>query len=280
MEDKEQALTYVPFMNEGFGSIFQYILTYYFFCKDSNKKFEYTPIKGFQHSVHNNMGQEEWDKLLNKFITDYFIPDLTLSSSNQTQPSYVKKDFLDFLLRNNPGIMEPFKKYFRCRNTLNIKNYFNKDVINVGIHVRVFSSTDFCDLDRRELYQKESQIDKYYQCCLKEIINLFPERKIDIHVYSQHTSFDHWNHIRTDNVNIITHFGNDLISDIYHMINCDIFVASKSSLSAMVNYYREGITIIRKGFWHTLINCVYTDMDCSFSDEEKKKIVNSVENRM
>ena len=59
------------------------------------------------------------------------------------------------------------------------------------------------------------------------------------------------------------------------MILSDIFIMSKSSLSAIVNYYRKGISIIREKFHHKLrINTIYNSSDGNFNEEQEKQISN------
>lgn len=272
-------LTNFSFNNEGIGSIFQYILSLYLYCQTYNKKFVYTPIKEFEHFKHNNTDQQTWDKLINKFITNYLIPDRNTVDNSKKIEFKIDKSFLDNILYSNPDILLPLKKYFKSDNTLNISNYFDNDVINICIHVRVYSSTDSDPSTCREYYQKDTLIDKYYQSCLLNIIKLFPDKKLDIHIYSQNTKFDHWNYIKSNNINIITHNGNDLLSDIYHMINSNIFIASKSSLSALVNYYTDAITISRTGFWHTLVNTIYHDINGYFTPEQEKILINYIRDK-
>ena len=68
-------VTYVITIKEGIGSILQYILSCYFFCKINNLKFVYTPIKNIEHmSWDGYTSQEEWDNMWNNYIINVFLP--------------------------------------------------------------------------------------------------------------------------------------------------------------------------------------------------------------
>ena len=59
------------------------------------------------------------------------------------------------------------------------------------------------------------------------------------------------------------------------MILSDIFIMSKSSLSAIVNYYRNSISIIREKFHHKLrLNTMYNTIDGNFTNEQYIYILN------
>lgn len=63
------------------------------------------------------------------------------------------------------------------------------------------------------------------------------------------------------------------------MCNADIFIASKSSLSVLINYYSKGLTISRKKFWHTLTNVIYHGLDGTFNNRQSERIYSWVNDK-
>jgi hypothetical protein len=270
-----QYITNESVSHEGIGSLFQYVLDAYLVAYVGRRQFAYTPISNFEHSFHDKKINSDWAHQLNIYITQFLLPQPSVISEISEPVTILKrsKKFLDEIIIKQPDVFQHLQENFHNQS---INLYFEENVINIATHIRVFSSTD-SDLNPiRQYYSKGNFVDQYYYSCLKNLISVIHNKRINIHIYSQSTTFDHYDDLTSDMVSITIHQGDDLISDINHMIKSDIFVSASSSLSAIVNYYRKGLTISKKGFWHSLLNVIYQDIDGSFTSEQESKILNSI----
>ena len=289
---------------EGFGSKLQYILSCYLFCIKYNLKFVYTDIKNFEHMTWNNLDSNyEWDLLLNNYIKDNFLLkdgyieykniDKNINIISNSYNIYEKqnnlyiytdqflgKSYLDNNIHEYEYIFLKISSNYLL-NTKNIHTYFKPNTINISLHIRRFTNTDTDNVDIRELYIKNNKFDLYYYNCIISLKNILKDKDKEFHIYTQlnesedNTIFDHYYKLCDDNTRIILHKGDDLINDIHHMILSDIFILSKSSLSAIVNYCRNGINIIRENFYHKLrLNTIYNSLEGNFNDEQEKYILN------
>jgi hypothetical protein len=293
---------------EGIGSLFQYILSCYFISKIHNLKFVYTPINNIEHMIWDGYdSQEKWDEMWNNYIVTVFLPkdDVILINNlnkdikiinnsldfNKYENTlfvldtfYIGKSYLDNNLNIHTNIME--KLIINYINNNNIISYYDKNKINIGVHIRRYTQTD-CDPGApRELYLKGGETDLYFYSLILKLLELLKSknRKIEVHIYSQISKneendiFDHYFNFQNENVKIILHKGDNTVSDLYHMINSDILLLSKSSFSAIANYYSKGICIIKNSFWHTLKNnTIYIDSsNIKFNNQQEKYILNNI----
>ena len=251
---------------EGFGSRFESILSCYLLSKLKGLKFVYTNIKNFEHmSWGNYLSQESWDELVNMYISNVFLPrndvllyeelpgntnkvhlpttDFNFNNYNNTlflsgNVPEIKK-YLNEEINNNLDIIEELKtNYFK---NINIQTYYDKNKINIALHIRRFTKTDCCNSRTRELYEKGNSYDLYYYnmiCTIKEIIKNIP---LEFHIFTQIDSddidfFKHYLDLEDEYSKIIIHTGNDLFSDMHHMITADILIMAISSFSIIANY--------------------------------------------
>jgi hypothetical protein len=300
-------ITYSLSQPEGIGSLLQYILSCYFLSKIMNIKFVYTPIKNIEHmSWCNYLSQSEWDDLWNNYITNYFLPkddivlidDLNEKNMNTVKntldfqnyqntlfildANYIGKRYLDKYLNSNKHIIQNISSnYFN--NTSHIYSYFKQNRINIAVHIRKYTKTDCDPSSFREYYAKNGESDLYFYSLISNLIKLFENRNIDIHIYTQlspdedSTMFDHYFNLKNDYTEIFLHKGNDTLSDIHHMIISDILILSKSSFSAIANYYTKGISIIKNSFWHTLKDpTLFVESNGNLNDKQKEYILNNI----
>ena len=166
----------------------------------------------------------------------------------------------------------------------NIENYYDKTKINISVHIRRYTITDCDPCSSRELYIKNGDTDCYFYSLMSNLIELLKckEKQIVFHIFTQisneedNTIFNHYFNLKNDNVEIFLHKGNDTLSDIHHMIISDILLLSKSSFSAIANYYTKGISIIRNNFCHTLKNpLISVDSNGNFNDSQRKYILDN-----
>ena len=289
---------------EGFGSKLQFILSCYLFCIKNNLQFVYTDIKNFEHMSWNDLeSQDNWDLLLNNYIKDSFLlKDIYIEYKNlpkdiniirnsyniyerqnnlyEYTDEFIGKTHLDNNIHEYEYIFGKLSVNY-LESTKSNPTYFKKDIINIALHIRRLTNTDVCNADIRELYIKGNKFDLYYCNCITNLKNILKDRNKEFHIYTQlndsedNTIFDHYYKLQDGNTKIIIHKGGNLLNDIHHMILSDIFIMSKSSLSAIVNYYRKGISIIREKFHHKLrINTIYNSSDGNFNEEQEKQISN------
>lgn len=287
---------------EGFGSLFQYILSCYFLCKKNNWSFVYIDIQNIEHmSWDGYTSQEDWDKMWNEQIINVFLPrndvikysELPENTKVVINPEYfdndnentlfifhdrvLTKNILDTELNNFPEVLSNLNTNYTEKSTVISK--YKPNIINISFHIRRYSKTDCCDDISRELYQKGNQFDVYYQNMIKNLKTILIGKNIEFHLFTQLSDedpqdiFDHYFEFEEQNVKVTLHKGNDTISDIYHMIMSDIFIMSKSSLSSIVNYYTTAICIIRKNFQHvSKIGTIYNDVDGNLTENDTEII--------
>jgi hypothetical protein len=263
-------LTCIITKPEGFGSVFQYILSYYLLSKKYGLKFFYTDIKNFEHMIWDGYdSQEKWDKMLNEYIKKYLLlDDIVIDIDSNINKVYNIYDFISYsntlFIFNQEIQLEKCFCYSEINNTqVNIlsdnyllKNqqtlcYYDKNKINIALHIRTFTITDCDSSSSRQYYKKGNSADYYYYNSILNIKNLFPEEKLEFHIFTQiddtnKNSFDHYLELKDDNTNIVIHKGNDMTSDLYHLITANIIFLSRSSFSEIVNYYTKNVCLVRK----------------------------------
>jgi hypothetical protein len=277
---------------EGIGSVLQYLLNVYLFCFLNNKNYVHTFVI-LEHNQQENQTLEDWNKMWNDIIISQFIPSnkVILNSATQillgrehqralkqnieeNQIHYIPplKKYLDDNLNKNKEFLEHLSDNYRITN-INTPCYFDKSKINIAIHIRNFLSTD-TDLDPkniREYFKSGSISDIFFRNMIEQITNIFPNSMFYLYCKSNKLLEEYKYN------NIIVKSDSKLQEDLHHMILADIFIMSKSSLSIIANYYRNKISIIRQGIWHT-VNKNTIIIDTKLSDEDLIRIKNNVNN--
>ena len=161
-----------------------------------------------------------------------------------------------------PDIYLPCKNLYKTRINKNLK-------LTIGLHVRR-GELNVVDSDRmlpNEYYIDNAMkiINICNQCNIEYIIELYTELpEQDLLITGNHPGIN--GRIKKDIIisknthkieefdilpNLEKYINEELLITFDRMINCDILVASKSSLSACASYLKKGITVYNK-FWHTL----------------------------
>ena len=298
--------TFIPSLNEGFGSFLEYTLSCFFLCKKYNINFVYTNLKNIEHKEWCEYTcQEKWDEYINNMIKKYFLPKDILTSeqipsnltvfdfNNQNEQTFcinfkeldnhilyfnsytLKKNFLYESIKND-SIVGFLSDVFFSNNDM--VSYYNPNNINIGAHIRLFTKTDCCNADSRQLYKKGNETDIYFLRLMNQLSDLFYDKNIDFHIFSQiedESVFSHYVSNR-DNIKIHFHKGNELLSDIYHMCLSDVLLMSNSSLSSICNYYGKGICISRKYSYELKNSSLIIENDGILSEENKQHILDYV----
>lgn len=260
---------------DGLGAMFQEVLNQYLYCVDHPEiTFLFTPFKMLRIDSPG-LTQENSDLMLNKYMQTMLLPPPILIDNPSIDQSQVKrsrsKEYLDSTVKANPERLDPLKSYYESA-TSKWKCYFEPQVINVACHIRVETKLDVEPPSlnwKRDYWRRGNVVDLYFNKIIRELSRMVSPRHIHFHLYTQSTDLNHYvTELQNDRIRIVVHQGDELFDDIHHMIKADIFVASKSSLTNLINYYRRGITISRP-FWHELANVIYHDLSGTFSSEQE-----------
>jgi predicted O-methyltransferase YrrM len=266
---------------EGFGSIFQHILDTYLYSKDNNLIYKHLPMV-FEHGEYENMSKDDW----NKYINNLIINEMLIYDENNIDNKNViiresNKSYLDKVLNNHHQLFKNLYNNYISKSK--VKSYFDKSKINIAIHMRVFTKTDCDNIEIRELFSPNSVSDNFISNIIKQLDSVIPNACF--HIYFNGGDVKNIEKYKKDNV--ILHCSTPLTEDLYHMITSDIFIMAKSALSSIVNYYHQGISIIREKYWHTnnIKTLVVSNLKLSNDQIEKikmniniKKCVNQMEN--
>lgn len=292
---------------EGFGSIFQMILNLISYIYLVNKKFNiqikyyHTPVKNIGHKP-STLSQEEWDKKMNDYMLTLIPKDIisynditNCIDTNYNNIQLINNTRINIIDYNNKSILDSNINdiYKYLQNNYKYRD-IDKNVINISLHIRNFNNNDICLGEEREYFNKCSYVKEYYINLIKtikkycnEILPLagsgqiLPDGKgqnksLIFHIHSQ-GSKEQFSDIMSLNENIILHLDKDLCTTLDDLINSDILVLSKSSLSAIVNYYSRGINIVLDNFWHKLTeNTIYSNKTGEFSYEQFKFLFNKL----
>jgi hypothetical protein len=260
---------------DGLGAMFQEVLNQYLYCADHPEiTFLFTPFKMLRIDSPG-LTQENSDLMLNKYMQTMLLPPPILIDNPSIDQSQVKrsrsKEYLDLTVRVNPERLDPLKSHYESASS-KWKCYFEPQAINVACHIRVETKLDVEPPSlnwKRDYWRRGNTVDSYFNKIIQELSRMVSPRHIHFHLYTQSTDLNHYvTELQNDRIRIVVHQGDELFDDIHHMIKADIFVASKSSLTNLINYYRRGITISRP-FWHELANVIYHDLSGTFSSEQE-----------
>lgn len=294
-------LTYLTEHNDGFGAQYQRILGIYSICRELDILYYHTPFCDIEYQGLNalikNKNSDNFTNEINKRIH--------IESDIESIDGFTKLKFqtidIESLLRlkknthkHNKNVIVYLKLPYSITDKfsnmyLHTKNLYetkiNKNnIFTIGIHVR-----------RGELYVVDSHRmlpnHFYIDNCNKiiEILNNkkipfkvelyteIPDKKYDIS--GKHPGIN--NRIKgnviidpsNNNIqdfdclsNLEKYINEDILLTFDRMINCDILIASKSSLSACASYIKQGVTVYQP-FWHNLISSDIRTNDNNFNDD-------------
>ena len=143
--------------------------------------------------------------------------------------------------------------------------YFDKDAINVAIHLRKYTPTDCDPSPIRELYTPKDFSN--YSRLIESIDSLIlesPDESIKnpvvtvvYHIYAQgkmeeYTDYNR-NKIKISSTSSIKlHIEEHPVISFYHMMMADLLVMTKSSFSYLAHFFSKGLLMQRSKFWHKL----------------------------
>lgn len=249
---------------EGIGSQYQKIITLYAVARKHNLKYIHIPIS----IGHNYEKDEEWDNKWDKFFNFE-----TISNNNEIDIDNLDKEFIlnNYDFKNILDERNPNKLYF-VFHTLKIfeenpdyyfkdiqddlikaynetnnnrKLIYNKNKINIAIHIRVFNDYDnICENINSYITSDKKLSYRYYYTCemyekmINDLKNEYPNS--DIHIFSQEKYFDikFKNLRKIKDINI--HFNDlNLFDTFYHLSKADILVTGLSYFSLIAALYNK-----------------------------------------
>ena len=252
---------------EGIGSQYQKIITLFAVVKKNNLKYIHLPIQ----VGHNCTKDKKWDNMFNF---------KRLSNNDEIDINNIEKEFMidnisfDYILNNRYtnklffffNVFDIFNKnpeYYIIEiqddlidayneNNNNRKLIYNKNKINIAIHIRVFNDYDnICENVNSYISSDINSSIRYYytfEMYEKIIINLKKEYpNSDIHIFSQEKYFDIKFKKLRDIKDVIIHFDDlDLFDVFHHLCKADVLVTGLSSFSVSAALYNKNKIIYLK----------------------------------
>jgi hypothetical protein len=265
----------------GGGSIFQSMICLFSITRHYNVNFYYVKPKGVFDPENYGIRNDEWDEKWTRFFnlddgpceTNTVMDEIEKIGAIKEIPKKNKKyenvsknhlftidigivkEWIDknvYVLNNNlDGLWERYTASAKPRL------YFHEEATAITLHVRRFSKAD-TDPNPIRGYYHPDQGNKSYYHKMMEIIQLALEResnRIDYHIYTQGDLADFDSFFEIKNINedrVFIHTDESPFEAIHHMVNSDVFVMAKSSLSWVSMVYARNKVIGRKGFWHSV----------------------------
>ena len=253
---------------EGIGSQYQKIITLFAVVKKNNLKYIHLPIQVGHNCTNDNEWDKKWDNMFNF---------KRLSNNDEIDINNIEKEFMidnisfDYILNNKYKnklyfyfhvfkIFDNNPEYYLKdiqddiinaydENNNNRKLIYNKDKINIAIHIRVFNDNDtICENIKSYISSDRNSSIRYYFTgkMYEELINKLKKQypNSDIHIFSQEKYFDikFKNLRKIENINI--HFDDlDLFDTFHHLCKADVLVMGLSSFSFVAAFYNKNTII-------------------------------------
>ena len=281
-------LTYKTGFNDGFGAQYQRMIGIYSLCKEFELVYVHTPFENIEYqgvtALEKNKNDDNFIKRCNERTMYQSIDISKINNMITKECIQITKDVLLSLkkisIEQNVNILLKLQIpylitdiwvdiYSHCKGFYKPLIEKNK-TFTIGIHVR-----------RGELFAVDSQRllpNSFYLNIVKILIKILKELNVDylIELYTEIPSGniivtpDHPGinkRIKQDVVikpeyhnisdfetlsNLNKYVNEDVLDTFDRMVNCDILIASRSSLSACASYLKDGITIYHR-FWHSML---------------------------
>jgi hypothetical protein len=255
---------------EGIGAQYQRIIALLSIAKRHNIKYIHIPIKVGHNYNNDPKWNEKWDNMFNiKKLSNNNEIDL----KNIRNKYSIFTDFtLDQLLNDDETLLYHYLSPFNIFDNnadyylSNIQNdiiaayddinstrklIYNKNKINIAIHLRVFNKKD--DIENYDDYINNKNSRHFMTCdmyitYIETLKNKYPNS--DIHIFSQKDTFDiHYKKLY-DIENIKIHFDElDTFDTFHHLCKADVFAMGSSSFSILAAFYNKN-TIIYLPYSH------------------------------
>lgn len=280
------------FEKEGIGSVIQWNILLYGIAKKYNVNFYAKPFVNISHYQYNNVQKEKWSKDFTEFFNLHsprkFDIEYDFGGKNQDLLNFIEENKdtdqnisievdKQFIIDNGFPLIEEFynKQYLKEIKdgiVYNGESYFSIKKFNISLHLRTLNSCDvptYPDMETYLVYKDASHI--------KNIIDILKEklsdRKVCLYVHSQGEEdiFKDLLELNEENFEIVLKLNDHPIDDIYHMLNADLLIMSKSSYSWIAHLLNFNQTLVRENFYQpTYPNRIFLDEDYKFDPSELK----------
>lgn len=280
------------FGEEGIGSVAQWNLVLYGICKKLEVNFFADPFVNISHYQYNNTTKEKWSEDFTKFFNLHFsqkfdleydfsgkyqdLLEFVVENKDSEQNICVEVD-KNFIIKNGfPLINEIFENKYLENIKQNLvysnKTYFEKNIFNISLHLRSLNSCDvptYPEMETYLVYKDSSHIQNIFDI-LKEKLS---DKKVCVYVHSQgdENLFEDLVSLSEENFEVVLKLNEHPIDDMYHMMNSDLLVMSKSSYSWITHLLNFNQTLVREDFYQpTYPNRIFLDSDYKFDPSELK----------
>lgn len=215
---------------DGFGSQLLSILSGIAYAKKNNWNYFHTPINGIKLVGKPINTDTTLIKNCNKFVSDIMmelkIPETNNSIDVKTFPFFHKEIF-------NDGVEnyynDDFFKYIQKGYVQNYPKFYNKNEVNIAIHIR--RGDDILKEDKKFRWIDNSVYENIIGKLLEKYKNAI------IHIFS-------WNNpnIKIYNKNIFYHISNDennFLDDFNCLVHADILVVGSSTFSISAGMFNK-----------------------------------------
>jgi hypothetical protein len=299
-------IRYKPGHNDGFGAQYQRIIGIYCICKAYNIKYLHSPFADIEYqglqSLASNTNSDAFVNECNHRINIETIADFD-SNVPMVEVNYDRIDIIQIMALKQKCIQENINIILNLRLPYNVtelnpdiykfakKLYVTKlpknPTFTIGIHVR-----------RGELYVVDSNRmlpNSFYiqtvqriirtcnECKVNYVIELYteiPETDISVtnetvgvngRIANPITILQNAGNIQEFDVlpNLNKYINENLLDTFDRMINCDILIGSRSSLTACASYLKQGLTVYHK-FWHNMISSDVDVYDRNFDSKMRR----------
>jgi len=248
---------------EGIGAQYQRIIGLLAIAKYHNLKYIHIPINVGHNYDNVPEWNIKWDNMFNivklsdnkniniNNLTKEYNPLLNINIIDDENKLYCFNNPYE-IFDKNPNIYlkniqsDIIKIYDEANN--NRKLIYNKNKINIAIHIRVYN--DYDDKPEYNNYANNKTERFYFTCDMyKKLIHDVKQRYLnaDIHIFSQNKYFDlRYKELRKIK-DLIFHFDDmDCFDTFHHLCKADILVLGLSSLSMLAGFYNKNTVIYLK----------------------------------
>lgn len=271
---------------EGIGAMSQYQIQCYLLSLILGVNYYFEGFKNLTHYQYYQITQGDWQKQWDSFFNFPNIHPkcdiLRIDDYNNLiqfikQNSNTPKNYLIYLGGSllmtyaNKNINQLNMTMPELKNRIQYrKEYtYQKNCLNVALHIRRYTQTD-CDPSAcRELYTPDNNKATYYETLIKQLDHLIPIRAIEYHIYSQGKieDFRRFSELKLTNPysKIVFHLDEFAILSLSLLMTADILIMSNSSFSYVAHFYSNGILLQRESFYQkTRTGTIYTDVNGHF----------------
>lgn len=224
-----------PERGDGFGAQFQTTIFSVIFAELNGFDFVYTPFKNMEHNYDNDpqfIAKKEW--LIN------FIDNFELNNGDAPRQDMGKMiQFFESHLTEcaQSQSLKKIKEIFRKNK--NVRNYFDKDHLNIVIHIRRPNSHD-------SRIDGTNTPDELFLNIIDQLRILYSDKNPLFHLHSQGDKENFKNYSAPD---IVLHLNESTEDSFTEMVLADVLVTSRSSFSYTAGILSQG-TVYYMPFWH------------------------------